>query len=38
MVGQIVADMFMQVFIERDRTLPNDNGYSLLILMGGALS
>jgi hypothetical protein len=37
-VGQIVADMFMQVFIERGRRITRGVGYSPLILYGVAES
>ena len=35
MLGQLVADMLMQVFIERARRLSREPGYSPLILCGG---
>jgi hypothetical protein len=35
MVGQLVADMLMQVFIERGRRISQEHGYSPLILCGG---
>lgn len=37
-VGQLVAAMFMQVFIERARRITRGPGYSPLILCGGAES
>ncbi len=38
MVGQIVAAMFLQVFIERARRIARAHGYSPLILCEGKLS
>ena len=37
MVGQLVADMFMQVFIELARRIAQDIGYAQLISSGGQL-
>ena len=37
MVGQLVADMLMQVFIERVRRIAHRSGYIQLILRGGAV-
>ena len=38
LVGQVTADMFMQVLIELVRRLPQQAGYMQLILLGVAKS